>query len=140
MKRAYYSGSIADFLAHSSDAILGQLTRESDFAVEQSQRNAWLAQIGDLKRTLTAYEGSIYFEYAIPRMGRRVDVVLIVGAAIFVVEYKVGEAHYTSHAIDQVTDYALDLKNFHESSHDHYIVPVLIATRAQELPSQATGD
>jgi len=78
--------------------------------------------------------GSIYFEYAIPRMGKRVDVVLLAGAAIYVIEYKVGEDHYSSHAIDQITDYALDLKNFHESSHDQFVVPILIATRAQREP------
>ncbi len=134
MKRAYYSNNVANFLKDDPDAILGQVVRESQFAVEQSQRDAWLEQIDCLKHCLVGLSGSIYFEYAIPRMGKRVDVVLLVDAAIFVIEYKVGEDHYSSHAIDQVTDYALDLKNFHESSHDQYIIPILIATRAQSVP------
>ncbi len=79
---------------------------------------------------LEQYSGSIYFEYAIPRMGRRIDVVLLIKSAIFVLEFKVGECEFNSYAIDQVFDYALDLKNFHESSHEHYIAPVLIATGA----------
>ena len=134
MNRAYYSKSIADFLADDPDLILGQLARQSEFAVEQSQRNAWVAQIEGLKQVLTEHSGSIYFEYVIPRMGKRVDVVLIIGAAIFVIEYKVGEDHYSLHATDQVTDYALDLKNFHESSHDRYIAPILVATHAPAVP------
>lgn len=64
-------------------------------------------------------------------MGRRIDVVLLVGPVIFVLEFKVGESEFTSSAIDQVYDYALDLKNFHESSHRQYIAPVLIATNAR---------
>jgi hypothetical protein len=134
MKRAYYSRTTAECLTEDPNAILGQLARESEFAVEQSQRDAWLAQIESLKQILAEYKGWIYFEYAIPRMGKRVDVVLIVGAAIFVIEYKVGEDHYSSHALDQVTDYALDLKTCHESSHDRHIAPSLIATRAPHVP------
>ncbi len=133
MQRAYYSNTIADFLADDPDAVLGQLVRHSEFAVEQSQRDAWLAQIVHLKRILGDWGGSIYFEYAIPRMGKRVDVVLVIDTAIFVVEYKVGEAQFAPHNIDQVMDYALDLKNFHESSHDRFIAPVLIATAASHV-------
>ncbi|HEX9831290.1 MAG TPA: DUF2075 domain-containing protein, partial [Thermodesulfobacteriota bacterium] len=73
----------------------------------------------------------IYFEYSIPRMGRRIDIVVIVGPVIFVLEFKIGEKEFPSYAIDQVWDYALDLKNFHETSHDSYIAPVLVATSAK---------
>jgi hypothetical protein len=134
MQRAYYSNRIIDFLADEPDLILGQLVRASEFAVEQSQRDAWFYQIDCLKHQLAGCEGSLYFEYAIPRMGKRADVILICGPAVFVIEFKVGEDQYALHAIDQVTDYALDLKNFHEASHDCYIIPILIATRATESP------
>ncbi len=138
MKRAYYSSTIAELLTGDPDTILGQLTRESEFAVEQTQRDAWLAQIECLKLVLAGHDGWIYFEYAIPRMGKRVDVVLILRSVILVVEYKVGENHFSSHAIDQVTDYALDLKNFHEASHGQFVAPILIATSASEVPFQIT--
>lgn len=111
--------------------ILGTLARNNDFALIQTQRGAWVTQIEILHEVLKQYEGSIYFEYSIPRMGRRIDVVLLVGPVIFVLEFKVGESEFTSSAIDQVYDYALDLKNFHESSHGQYIAPVLIATNAR---------
>lgn len=132
MKRAYYTDSIDIFLESSSDEILGTLTANSEFAVEQTQRRAWQEQIKILKKLLIGREGSIYFEYAIPRMGRRIDVILLLGSVVFVVEFKVGEKGFTSYAIDQAWDYALDLKNFHETSHNQYIAPILVATEAAE--------
>ena len=131
MIRAYYSNSITNFVSDSIDLVLGRIVSQSEFAVEQSQRDSWLVQIKQLQQILTGLNGSIYFEYVIPRMGKRVDVVLLIGAAIFVIEYKVGEENYSRHAIDQVVDYSLDLKNFHETSHDRFIAPILVATNAE---------
>ncbi len=130
MNREYYSDSIAAFLGASPEEILGRLATNNDFALEQTQRDAWLEEITILKSVLLPFNGSIYFEYSIPRMGGRIDVVVLVGSVIFVLEFKVGETDFASQAIDQVWDYALDLKNFHETSHDCFIAPVLIATQA----------
>ncbi len=134
LKRAYYSATIEAFLKTSPADIIGHLTIGS-YIVEQSQTHAWQEEIIILNKTLGSYEGSIYFEYDIPRMGRRIDVVLLIGPVIFVLEFKAGEKEFAAHAIDQVWDYALDLKNFHESSHEQYIAPVLIATEADTVPS-----
>jgi hypothetical protein len=131
MQRAYFSATIRNFFDTSSNEILGILTRASSFAVEQTQTDAWLEEIQILKSILNKYEGSIYFEYSIPRMGKRIDVVLIISSVIFVLEFKIGEKEFHSSASDQVWDYALDLKNFHETSHDSFIAPVLIATKAR---------
>ncbi|MGB8598854.1 MAG: DNA/RNA helicase domain-containing protein, partial [Burkholderiales bacterium] len=138
MKREYYAESISKFLLTPVEGILGVLAKNNDFTLIQTQRDAWIEQIGILHDSLKSYSGSIYFEYAIPRMGRRIDVVLLIEHVIFVVEFKVGESEFTTSASDQVFDYALDLKNFHESSHDRYVAPVLIATNAKGvLPSIA---
>ncbi len=131
MRREYYSDKISDFQKRSSDEILGKLAQGNDFALEQTQRDAWLEEIRILKKVLRPYTGSIYFEYSIPRMGKRIDVILIVGSVIFVLEFKVGEKEFPAYAVDQVWDYALDLKNFHETSHNSYIAPILIATNAK---------
>jgi hypothetical protein len=131
MRREYYSDTISDFLQRTSDEILGKLAQGNDFSLEQSQRDAWLEEIRILKTALKPYKGSVYFEYSIPRMGKRIDVVLIIQSVIFVLEFKVGEKEFPLHAIDQVWDYALDLKNFHETSHDSYVAPVLISTKAR---------
>jgi len=131
MRREYYSDTIANFLQTDKNTILGKLAQSSEFALEQTQRDAWLEEIKILQDTLKPHKGSIYFEYSIPRMGKRIDVVLLIGSAIFVLEFKVGEDEFTSYAIDQVWDYSLDLKNFHETSHDCFIAPILIATKAR---------
>jgi hypothetical protein len=133
MKREYYSSLIALFVESEVDEVLGKLTRNSDFDLGQSQRDAWIEEINILQKSLTPYAGSIYFEYSIPRMGKRIDVVLIIGSAIFILEFKVGDKDFSSYAVDQVLDYALDLKNFHSSSHEHYIVPVIISTNAENI-------
>lgn len=132
MKRDYYSDSIAKFRDTSTNEILGILVKSSGgFAVEPTQRDAWLEQVRILKNVLSNVEGSIYFEYAIPRMGKRIDTVLLIGSVIFVLEFKVGETDFTSYALNQAWDYALDLKNFHETSRDYFIAPIVIATKAR---------
>ena len=90
MKREYYSETISNFLRTSTEEILGKLAVNNDFALIQTQRDAWVAQIAILSETLAPYAGSIYFEYSIPRMGRRIDVVLLIGPVIFVIEFKIG--------------------------------------------------
>lgn len=133
MKREYYSDSISNFLRSSTEQILGILALNNDFSLIQTQRSAWVAEIEILRKALTPYEGSIYFEYSIPRMGRRIDVVILIGPVIFVIEFKIGEGEFTTYAIDQVFDYALDLKNFHDTSHQQFIAPILIATEARDV-------
>ena len=133
MQREYYSDSIANFRETSPNEILGILAKNNEFPLEQTQRDAWLEEINILQKALLHFKGAIYFEYSIPRMGKRIDVVLLIGPAIFVLEFKIGEKEFLSYAIDQVWDYALDLKNFHESSHAHLIAPILIATKAKSV-------
>jgi len=130
LNRFYFSTAISSFLTSSADEILGKLASAHQFALEQPQRDAWIEQIRILKKVLQGYPGQVYFEYSIPRMGKRIDAVCVIGPVVFVLEFKVGEKYYISNAIDQVMDYALDLKNFHETSHDVYIAPILIATHA----------
>jgi hypothetical protein len=86
-----------------------------------------------LKEVVLEYKGRIFFEYSIPRMGRRIDVVLIIRNVIFVIEFKVGEKEFLLSGQDQVLDYALDLKNFHETSHQHLIAPIVVATEAKNI-------
>jgi DUF2075 family protein len=134
MKKYYYSDSVKDFLASTTEHILGSISRFSEFADDPLQKESWLKQIELLKSILINYTGHIYFEYSIPRMGKRIDVVLIIKNVIFILEFKVGEKEYLQSAIDQVSDYALDLKNFHKTSHQPLIAPILVATKARSIP------
>jgi len=135
MQRSFYSDSIKNFQDTTTEGIIGKLVLASNYSDIPNQKEAWLEQIKILKNVLAHFTGSIYFEYTIPRMGKRIDVVLLIDYVIFILEFKVGENDFPSYAIDQVWDYALDLKNFHETSHDKYIAPILIATKANNLDS-----
>lgn len=128
--RAYYSSSVSSFLRTSPDAVLGEVARNSGFAIELGQRDAWVKQIKVLREQLMPWDsqGHLFFEFVVPRMGRRIDVLAIIKNTVFVIEFKVGESTFTRSALDQVWDYALDLKNFHEPSHGITIAPLLIAT------------
>lgn len=131
MKRAYYQNEISIFLKDDPEKILGELAHHHHFALDLAQKNAWLAQIENLKEQLTDFQtGQIFFEFSVPRMGKRADVLLLIMNTIFVLEYKVGAKTYERYQTDQALDYALDLKNFHAGSHHRRIVPILISTKA----------
>ena len=115
VRRWFYGARFEDFILQSSSEILGELTQRTGGDLDLTQNNAWQEQIAILKSLrLPASEQSsakIYFEYTIPRLGRRADVILIVGHVLFVIEFKAGESQFNISALDQVWDYALDLKN-----------------------------
>ncbi|MCF8475337.1 MAG: DUF2075 domain-containing protein [Emcibacter sp.] len=139
MKRAYYQNNISIFLDDAKEKILGEIANNNHFNLDISQKNAWVTQIENLKRQLQEFQsGEIFFEFCIPRMGKRVDVLLLINGVVFVLEYKTGSYSYDRHAKDQALDYALDLKNFHESSHHKYIVPILVSTEAPAEPNEIT--
>ncbi|MDR3403549.1 MAG: DUF2075 domain-containing protein [Chthoniobacter sp.] len=143
LSRAWYGASIDEFRRTDTNGILGTLAYAGEFALLTTQRDTWITEIELLKPVLAELEGSIFFEFNIPRMGRRIDVVLIVGSIVFALEFKVGERNFDRAALDQVWDYALDLKNFHEASHDVSIFPILIVTEATHSPEirlQADAD
>jgi Uncharacterized conserved protein (DUF2075) len=104
------------------------MARQNDLDLTGTQRAAWLEQADILSRVLPGRAGAIYLEFTIPRMGRRIDAVVIIGPVVFVFEFKVGERTVHAHDVDQVVDYALDLRHFHERSHRVHIAPVLICT------------
>jgi hypothetical protein len=130
VERAYYSATIEAFLDAQSDDVLGRLAAASEFAVDLTQRDAWQHETALLKSVLSPYagRGRIYLEFVVPRLGKRIDAVLLLPYAIVVLEFKVGAASFLRQDVDQVWDYALYLKNFHESSHAARIVPMLVVT------------
>jgi hypothetical protein len=127
--RAWYQASIDRFCIAGRDEILGALVRASG-SVKATERDAWLSEIRILKDSLDGLSGTILLEFSIPRMGGRIDAVVLAGPVVFVLEFKVGAEAFDRSAIEQVWDYALDLKNFHAGSHDLPIAPLLVATDA----------
>lgn len=136
LPRAWYSAPFSDFLAQSTEEVIGHLARNSALNIETAQRDAWTATILLLKQYLVGHQGHLLLEFNIPRMGARADAVLLLAGCVAVLEFKVGETLASTSARNQVWEYALDTKNFHEPSHPLPIVPVLIPTgyRSDTLP------
>lgn len=131
MSRCLYNSSFTDFLNTDDNTIFGVLCDRYHGEALTTTREAWKSEISIMKDILDRFankDGQIIFEYDIPRLGKRVDVVLLFEGIVFCVEFKVGESRILESDIDQVLDYALDLKNFHKFSEDRIIAPILIAT------------
>lgn len=136
--RCLYNNGIHEFVTEENETILGLLCKEYHGMAIDTQIDAWLAEISIMKNVLAPYvdfDGQIIFEYDIPRLGKRIDVVLLLKGIVFCLEFKVGEKEYKENDIDQVLDYALDLKYFHKYSENKIIVPILIATKSQKSSS-----
>ena len=127
-----FKDNIQSFLEKSTEEIIGSISLANQFDSTQLQNRAWEQQILILKNTLNDFTGTIFFEFSIPRMGKRVDSIIIIDDIVFVVEFKVGEQRFLQNDIEQVWDYALDLKNFHKPSHWAVIAPILVATEAKK--------
>ena len=131
MSRCLYDSSFKKYLETDDNAIFGTLCDKYHGEALTTTREAWRSEISIMKNILSKFahkDGKIIFEYDIPRLGKRVDVVLLLEGIIFCLEFKVGESKILEADIDQVLDYALDLKSFHKFSQDNLIVPILIAT------------
>lgn len=131
MSRCLYNSSFEKFNNADNNSLLGILCDNYHGEALTTTREAWKGEISIMKDVLyelTGKDGIIVFEYDIPRLGKRIDVVLLLDGIIFCVEFKVGESRILEADVDQVLDYALDLKNFHKFSQDHLIVPILVAT------------
>lgn len=135
MMQAWWQGEGSALAAADPAAILGALADRLPFPLELAQKEAWKFEIGHLAQLGAALpDAAIFLEFAIPRMGRRADAVIVAGGLVFVLEYKVGARDFAAHAIEQVHGYALDLKSFHHTSHDKRIIPILVATAAPPQP------
>lgn len=133
--RFAYKANVSQFIETAEEQVLGQLTNQFRHTqLQQQQINAWRRQIRELKQTLPDFlDATLLLEFEIPRIGKRVDAILLLNGIILVLEYKVGAKSYDSASIDQAYDYALDLKNFHRGSHHSTIIPILVATDAPKI-------
>lgn len=139
MNRYFYKATINDFLASSNDSIFGQIASMDEGDSVSEQKFAWAEEIDLLKQVLQPWKNEyaeIIFEYSIPRLGKRIDVVLLLRGIVFAIEFKAGQNTYLQADMEQVMDYALDLKNFHLDSHQRTIVPILVATEARDYSQQ----
>lgn len=133
--KAYYCNSIPGFITDRATDIVGRLVRHA-FDINKEQSNAWENQISELQGRLEkcGMEGDIIFEYDIVRLGKRIDVILLIRHMVFSLEFKNGKEVFTAQDAQQAEDYAIDIKNFHKESEDLYVCPILIATNADKYP------
>jgi len=139
MPRYFYYSDIQSFLKEDIDQIFGKLSRNDEYDTAATQKTAWEQEIIIMKQVLETYKneaGWIIFEYTIPRIGKRVDVVLLLRERVFDIEFKAGEEEIKHADVDQVLDYALDLKNFHQGSADRMIVPILVPTENDKISTK----
>jgi hypothetical protein len=131
---AYYAALVSAFLATTTEQVIGQLTMaDSHRAVESTQKLAWAEEIDILREALGTLdtEATLFLEFDVPRLGSRIDAVIVAGPIVVPIEFKCGEKHFTTAGYNQAWDYGLDLKNFHLASHAAPIFPVLVATHAR---------
>lgn len=130
--RCMYKSDLKSFIVEDPYSILGHIHDAFHGQALTTTDEAWLGEIFLLQKSLIPWkneEAEIIFEYDIPRLGKRIDVVLLLRGIIFCLEFKVGQKDALQADVEQVMDYALDLKNFHRYSHDRTIVPILIPTK-----------
>lgn len=138
-ERFFYRNYIRDFLSQNEFEILGMLATNDEYDTGDTQKFAWKEEITLLKDALSPYkseDGLVIFEYTIPRLGKRIDVVVLLRERVFILEFKAGQTVFNHQDLDQVMDYALDLKNFHQGSADRFVVPILVATDSKASSSE----
>lgn len=131
MPRCLFHSSFSEFLKAAPSSLLGEFAINYHGNILTTTNEAWAGEIETMQSCLQPWKeeyGHIIFEYDIPRLGKRIDVVLLMRGIIFCLEFKVGQKDALQADIEQVLDYALDLKNFHLLSQDRIIVPILIPT------------
>src|SRR6266550_2720382 len=139
---AFYRAALSEFLAQSSDEILGALLRSYQHSeLQKRQTKAWQIEIEVLKSASTellrlapsAATWSLLLEYPIPRRSKRLDAVFLAADVILCLEFKTLDKAHSIQADRQVEDYALDLRDFHEASRNRCIVPVTVVPRAASV-------
>ncbi len=137
--RCLFDSDLKTFIEKEQKTIFGELCDKYHGDALTTTREAWLKEIEILQKVLISWkesDGRIIFEYDIPRLGKRLDAVLLLNGIVFCLEFKVGESRILENDVDQVLDYALDLKNFHKLSQDKLIVPILVATNYKNSSSE----
>ena len=135
--------TVGQIIQDDAAAIVGQLQQAyatDGFASQYTrQTQAWARVVPTLQQTLVqflkirpeAHDWTVLLEYPLYRLRRRIDLVILAGELIVVVECKVGADVFSAEDRRQVEEYALDLRDFHAASHHRWILPVLWSTDAE---------
>ena len=141
--RAWANGTLAELAASEPVDIARKLAghaADRRLAPNPESMSSWTDSVAVLKRATAevlavqpaASSWHYFLEFEVPRRSRRVDTLIVAGDVIFLIEWKVGASRYDRAALWQAEQYALDLRDFHEGSRDRYIIPILVATEAED--------
>lgn len=136
--RAWFDCTGAELIARSVADTVGRLASAQQargYPGSPEQEHAWQRQVAALRDAVIAAGSeawTIALEYDLLRLEKRVDAVVLTDRAILALEFKTGVA--SAAAMAEAEDYALDLRDFHEGSRRHSIVPVLVAGDAPFVP------
>lgn len=133
---AYYRAPLGTFVSETESSIIGALAvanRKAQFPLSPEAVEAWELQLSPLVQGCrqliselpAAAKFEILLEYPIPRVGKRIDAVLLMHNVIVAIETKTGLSATTAER--QVDDYAIQLACFHAPSIHRTIVPVVIS-------------
>jgi hypothetical protein len=143
---AYARYTLKELIALEPRLLVGQLEMayaHDGYASQlQQQTLAWRKLISILQadfRTLLNHrsdvaEWVVLLEYPLYRLGRRIDLIVLTGRAVLIVELKVGEKQFRAADRRQVEEYALDLHDFHAESSHRILHPILWCTAAANNP------
>lgn len=137
---AFYRALLTGFLAASDTELLGVLTLAHAQEFQAQLRDATTTWFADVKRLQTALATllestpsaagwSVLLEFVVPRKDRRIDVVLLAGEQIVLLEGKSGQP--TLEDARQLEEYALLLHYFHKPSAQRHILPLLVGEKAR---------
>ncbi len=137
---SFFRASVGEFLVQSNEQILACLTvsyANRGYTSQYSDQTlTWKREIGLLRRTLeecvmriaSARNWGVLLEFSIPRKEMRIDVVLLIGNEVVLLEAKSGDAF--QQAKRQIEEYALLLHYFHQTTADRRIIPVIVSPEA----------
>ncbi len=84
--RCLYNNELKQFLHEDSKVVFGELCEKYHGEELTTTRDAWLSEIEILQEVLLPWSdsnGRIIFEYDIPRLGKRIDVVILMYGIVF---------------------------------------------------------
>lgn len=134
---AFYRAPIAEFLSVSASELIGRLSTayaHSGFEMQRAtQTLTWADDVVRLQNVLRAVADSssvevnwsILLEFPIPRKEKRIDVVILAGDTILILELK--SSVQGEQSLRQAEEYALLLHYFHQPSERRRIVALVVS-------------
>lgn len=137
---SFYRSCVGEFLSVSTATVLARLSvgyAERGYTSQYvDQTLTWENDLAQLRTVLEkcvadfapASNWGILLEFSIPRKEKRIDVVLLIGQTVVLLEAKSSDVSLAARR--QVQEYALLLHYFHKGSSEKRLVPILVSPNA----------